>query len=120
MMLTRIPSWLSRHWRATAIIASAAGLAMMFRLTREDSPGRPGPKAEKDIQKPAEKISKFARETHQAYPTGDVSEGDLAMRLRKSPDRVANALEKLLKDGKVERAPLSGYWKLNIPQSNAN
>jgi hypothetical protein len=80
-MLTRIPSWLSSHWRTTAIIVSAAGLAMMFRLTRENSPARPGPQGEKDVHKLAEKISKFARETHAAYPTGDVivSEGDLAM-----------------------------------------
>ena len=44
----------------------------MFRLTRDDNPARPGPKGEKDIQKLAEKISKFAHKTHAAYPTGDV------------------------------------------------
>ena len=94
----------------------------MFRLTREDSPARLGPKGEKDIQKLAEKISKFGRETHAAYPTGDVivSEDDLAVRLRKPQERVAQALEKLLGEGKVERARLAGYWKLHSRENTQN
>jgi hypothetical protein len=95
MMLTRIPSWLATHWRTTAIVVSTAGLAAMFRLTRDDRPARPGPKGEKDIQKLAEKISKYAHKTHAVYPTGDVivSEGDLALQLNKPQARVASPRE---------------------------
>jgi hypothetical protein len=114
--------WVLSHWRVTAIVACALGVAATFRLNRDEAPTHRDERHDKDVQKLAERISKFARDTHQAYPTGDVivSEDDLAMRLRKPPDRIANALEKLLKDGKVERAPLSGYWKLNPSENSAN
>ena len=54
--------------------------------------------------------------SHQCYPTGDVvvSERDLAEQLRKHPDIVATALNLLLGEQKVQKAPLSGYWKLNV------
>jgi hypothetical protein len=122
MMLTRIPSWLASNWRTTVVIASAAGLAAMFRLTRDDNAARPGQKGEKDIQKLADKISKFGRETHAVYPTGDVivSEDDLAVRLRKPQEKIAKALEKLLGEGKVERARLAGYWKLHSRDNTQN
>jgi hypothetical protein len=42
-----------------------------------------------------------------------VSEGDLSERFRKRPDAIATALNLLLGEHKVQRAPLSGYWKLN-------
>ncbi len=60
-------------------------------------------------------ISIYARDVHQRFPTGDVvvSERDLAEQLRKRPDAVVTALNLLLNDQKVQRAPLSGYWKLN-------
>ena len=53
---------------------------------------------------------------HQRYPTGDVivCERDLAEQLRKRPDAVAIALNLLLSEQKVQRAPLRGYWKLNV------
>jgi hypothetical protein len=43
-----------------------------------------------------------------------VSECDLAEQLRKGPDSVAIALDLLLGEQKVQRASLSGYWKLNV------
>jgi hypothetical protein len=43
-----------------------------------------------------------------------VSEQDLAEQLRKRPDAIATALDLLLREQKVQRAPLSGYWKLNV------
>ena len=63
----------------------------------------------------AEKISVYGRRVHQRYPTGDVvvSEGDLAEQLRKRPDAVVTALNLLLNEQKVQKAPLNGYWKLN-------
>jgi len=50
------------------------------------------------------------------YPTGDVvvSERDLAEQLRKPHNAVATALNLLLSEEKVQRAPLRGYWKLNL------
>jgi len=115
--LTRIPSWVTSHWRTTAILACATiGAIATLRWSRDDNPGRSDHGREKDIQKLAEKIAKYARKTHQAYPTGDVivSENDLAAQLRKPPDRIATALGLLHGQQKVERAPLSGYWKLNV------
>jgi hypothetical protein len=38
----------------------------------------------------------------------------LAEQLRKRSDSVAAALNLLLGEQKVQRAPLSGYWKLNV------
>jgi hypothetical protein len=37
----------------------------------------------------------------------------LAAQLRKQPDYIVSALNDLLKDQKVERTPLTGYWRLN-------
>jgi DNA-binding GntR family transcriptional regulator len=56
------------------------------------------------------------RNVHQRFPTGDVvvSEEDLAEQLRNRSDAVVTALNLLLNEHKVERAPLSGYWKLNL------
>ena len=47
--------------------------------------------------------------------TGDVvvSDHDLAEQLRKRTDMVVTALNLLLNEQKVQRAPLRGYWKLN-------
>jgi len=115
--LTRIPSWATSHWRATAILACATiGAIVTLRWSRDDNPGRSEQSREKDIQKLAEKISKYAHKTHAAYPTGDVivSENDLATQLHRAPEKIATALCLLHSQQKVERAPLSGYWKLNV------
>ena len=58
----------------------------------------------------------YGRNVHQRFPTGDVvvSEEDLAEQLRNRSDAVVTALNLLLNEQKVERAPLSGYWKLNL------
>ena len=70
----------------------------------------------KELRSLAERISSYGRTIHQRYPTGDVivSERDLAEQLRKRPDAVTTALNLLLSEQKVQRAPLSGYWKLNV------
>ena len=64
----------------------------------------------------ADTIARYGRKVHQRYPTGDVvvSERDLAEQLRKRPDIVATALNLLLGEQKVQKAPLNGYWKLNV------
>lgn len=60
--------------------------------------------------------SRYGRKVHSRYPTGDVvvGEGDLAAHLRKRPDIIGTALNLLLREQKVQKAPLSGYWKLNV------
>ncbi len=70
---------------------------------------------ERELRSLTERISTYARDVHQRFPTGDVavSERDLAEQLRKRPDAVVTALNLLLNEQKVQRAPLSGYWKLN-------
>jgi DNA-binding GntR family transcriptional regulator len=73
-------------------------------------------KQKKQLRTLAVKISTYGRNVHQRYPTGDVvvSEHDLAEQLGKRPDTVATALNLLLGERKVQKAPLSGYWKLNV------
>jgi DNA-binding GntR family transcriptional regulator len=70
----------------------------------------------KELRALADKISTYGRNVHQRYPTGDVvvSERDLAEQLRKGPDSIATALDLLLGEQKVQRAPLGGHWKLNV------
>jgi hypothetical protein len=77
-------------------------------------------KQKKELRALADKISTYGRKVHQRYPTGDVvvSERDLAEELRKPPDAVATALTHLLGERKVQKAPLSGYWKLNKSNDN--
>ena len=73
-------------------------------------------KRDKELRTLADKISNYARDVHKRYPTGDVvvSEVDLAKQLHKRPDTVATALDMLLGQERVQRAPLRGYWKLNV------
>ena len=70
----------------------------------------------KELRSLAERISSYGQGIQQRYPSGDVivSERDLAEELRKRPDAVITALNLLLSEQKVQRAPLSGYWKLNV------
>jgi len=71
---------------------------------------------EKELRGLAVKISAYAQTVHQRFPSGDVvvNERDLAEELRKRPDSVVTALHLLLNEQKVQRAPLSGYWRLRI------
>jgi hypothetical protein len=73
-------------------------------------------KRRKELRLLADKISGYGQGIHQRYPTGDVvvSERDLAEQLRKPHHAVATALNLLLNEQKVQRAPLKGYWKLNL------
>lgn len=71
---------------------------------------------EKELRAVVDKISLYGRKVHHRFPTGDVvvCERDLAEELRKCPNLVATALHVLLGERKVQRAPLNGYWKLNV------
>ena len=110
--VSRISTLVVEHWRGSAISVCLAAVVLAFRLGPKEDPQR---RQEKKVQRLAEKITKYAHQTHRTYPTGDVvvSEADLAMRLHTPPNRVAQALNLLHAKQRVERAPLSGYWKLN-------
>ena len=102
-----------------ALIISALGIASIC-LRALERDGVRAKRAErnkkKELRALAERISSYAHTVHQRYPTGDVivSEQDLAEEFRKRPDVVITALNLLLSEQKVQRAPLRGYWKLNV------
>jgi hypothetical protein len=102
-----------------ALIISALGIAAAcLRVLESDGVGakRAERNKKKELRSLAERISSYGQGIHQRYPSGDVivSERDLAEELRKRPDAVITALNLLLNEKKVQRAPLSGYWKLNV------
>jgi hypothetical protein len=117
--LTRISSWIFLHWRTTAVIGCAViGVSVYKRLTETDElrAQRATRQQDRELRILTDKICGYARDLHRRYPTGDVvvSEADLAQRLRKPPNVVVTALNMLLDQARVQRAPLSGYWKLNV------
>jgi hypothetical protein len=108
---------ISPGWALVAVV-SAFGIAAagVKAFESEKTRNRRGEERKrKDLRALADKISHYGRALHQRFPTGDVvvSEQDLAEQLRKRPEVVVTALNLLLNERKVQRAPLSGYWKLN-------
>ena len=114
--ITRAPSWLAAHWRGAALVACGVAAIAAIRWTHDKDPDRAARMQEKDTQTLAEKISKYAHDMQARYPNGSVvvSEEDLAGALHRAPERIAKALGLLQTQQKVERAPLAGYWKLNV------
>jgi len=108
------------HWAIAGALSCVLGLCIFicFRLleTTEQRVQRIERKRDREIKKLSHRISTYAREVQKRFPTGDVvvGERDLAEVLRKHPDVVATALNVLLGEQKVQKAPLSGYWKLNV------
>ena len=105
------------HWWI-ALVSCAVGLAAICTRalrTGEWRAKRTERNKKKELRSLAERISGYGHSVHQRYPTGDVvvSERDLAGKLRKRPDTVVSALNLLLNEQKVQKAPLNGYWKLN-------
>ena len=101
------------------LIASAVGItAASIRAfgSEETKRKRAELKNQRELRGLAERISVYGRAVRQQFPTGNVvvSECDLAEQLRKRPEAVVTALNLLLNEQKVQRAPLNGYWKLNI------
>jgi hypothetical protein len=101
-----------------ALVISALGVAAIC-LRVFETDGVRAKRAErnkkKELRSLAERISSYGRTIHRRYPTGEVvvSERDLAEQLRKPHNAVATALNLLLSEQKVQRAPLREYWKLN-------
>ena len=110
-------SSLPLHWRILLIVSVLGTAAICLRTleTEEARAKRTGQKKSRELRSLAEKISTYARDVHQRYPNGDVvvSERDLAEQLRKRPEAVVTALNLLLNQQKVQKAPLNGYWRLN-------
>jgi hypothetical protein len=116
--LADVLSSLRLHWWVALIVPAVGIAATCLRAleTGEARAKRAERNKKKELQSLAERISSYGKGVHRRYPTGDVvvSEQDLAEQLRKRPDAVATALDLLLREQKVQRAPLSGYWKLNV------
>jgi hypothetical protein len=116
--LTNVFSSMPLHWWVALIISALGIVAISLRVFESD--GVRAKRAErnkkKELRAIAGRISSYGQGVHQRYPTGDVivSERDLAEQLRKRPDAVVTALNLLLNEQKVQRAPLNGYWKLNV------
>ena len=110
------PSLPLRWW--VVLLVSALGIvAIGLRILETGSARakRAERKKKNELRLLADKISVYGSSVHQRFPTGDVivGEQDLALQLRKRPDSVVIALNLLLNEQKVQRAPLNGYWKLN-------
>jgi hypothetical protein len=102
-----------------ALIVSTLAIATMCVRALETGEARAKSadrKRRKELRLLADKLSEYGQGIHRRYPTGDVvvSERDLAEQLRKPHNAVATALNLLLSEQKVQRAPLRGYWKLNV------
>lgn len=111
-------SWITFHWRIL-LVACALGITATCKACLESDDARAQSaqsRQKKELRALADRISTYGHKVHQRYPSGDVvvSECDLAEELRKTPDAVATALTHLLSEGKAQKAPLSGYWKLNV------
>ena len=113
-----IVSSIPLHWWIVSSIGALTIVAMSVRTFETDRSRakRAERNKKKELRSMAQRISSYGHTVHQRYPTGDVivSERDLAEEFRKRPDVVITALNLLLSEQKVQRAPLSGYWKLNV------
>jgi hypothetical protein len=106
-----------RWWIALTIsVLGIAAICLRVLESDEVQAKRAERNKKKELRSLAERISSYGHTVHQRYPSGDVivSERDLAEELRKRPDAVISALNLLLNEQKVQRAPLRGYWKLNV------
>jgi hypothetical protein len=111
-LISSAPNWSLIALASALGIAAASFLAFESENTRKK---RTELKRQKELRLLAARISTYGQTVHQRFPSGDVvvSERDLAEQLRKRPETVVTALNLLLNEQKVQRAPLSGYWKLN-------
>lgn len=118
LFVKSIVASVSPRW---ALIALASAVGIAFATVRafeseEAKTRRAEMRKQKALRALAQRIASYAQAVHQQFPRGDVvvSERDLAERLRKRPEAVVTALNLLLNDGKVQRVPLRGYWKLSV------
>lgn len=110
--------FLRNRWWIVAITSSAVGIAAVSLRLSESAAAREKRIQEtkkKELRVIANRISLYAKSVRERFPDGAVvvSEEDLAAKLRKRPDYIVSALNALLKEKKVERTPVAGYWRLN-------
>ena len=110
--------FLRTRWWLVAVASSAVAIAAVsVRLSESEAvrEKRIHEAKKKELRALADRISKYAKSLRDRFPDGAVvvSEDDLAAQLRKRPDYIATALNVLLREEKVQRMPLTGYWKLN-------
>ncbi|GAC1438675.1 MAG: hypothetical protein NVS1B11_31900 [Terriglobales bacterium] len=116
--LTILPN-ITSHWKTAAAVAGTCAIAVTVRRCLETEKAR-AERAQrtkdKEVRALADRISSYGYRIHRRYPTGEVvvGENDLAAQLRKRPHLVGTALNLLLGEQRVQKAPLTGYWKLNI------
>src|SRR5437763_6581977 len=107
----------NRWWLALAVSSAVGIAAVSLRLTESEAARekRIEESRKKELRAIASRISHYAKSVRERFPDGAVvvSEEDLAAQLRKRPDYIVSALKALLNEQKVERAPLTGYWRLN-------
>jgi hypothetical protein len=92
----------------TAVFAATLGIVVVIiRVleSEEKKRRRSEVKREREVRVLTERISAYARNVHQQFPTGDVvvSERDLAEQLRKQTDMVVTALNLLPNEQRVQR-----------------
>jgi hypothetical protein len=113
-----VRAWLLLHWQIPVIVCALGLVAMWTKLFESGQvrSERLEQKRKTQARALADRISRYGRQTHERYPTGDVvvNQRDLAEQVGKSPDEVIIALNLLLAEHKVERSSLQGYWKLNV------
>jgi hypothetical protein len=111
-------SWIALHWWVILIICALVITPICIRglESNEARLERARRKQKRQLRTLANKIVSYGQNVHQRYPTGDVvvSEADLSEQLRDRSDAVVTALNLLLNEQKVQKAPLRGYWKLNV------
>jgi len=110
--------FLRTRWWVVVAVSSAVGIAAVSVRLSESEAARKKRLQEaekKELRAIANRISQYAKSVRERFPNGTVvvSEEDLAAQLRKRPDYIATALNVLLKEEKVQRTPLTGYWRLN-------
>jgi hypothetical protein len=107
----------TRWWVVVAVSSAVGFAAVALRLSESEAAREKRIKEaeKKELRALATKISQYAKSVRQRFPDGAVviSEEDLAAQLRKRPDYIVSALQALLNERKVERTPLTGYWRLN-------
>jgi len=106
----------ARWWLALAVSSVVGIAAVSLRLSESEASRakRIQETKRKKLRALADRISKYAKSLRDRFPDGAVvvSEEDLAAQLRKRADYIATALNVLLKEEKVQRTPLTGYWRL--------
>jgi hypothetical protein len=112
LQFIRLRGWLLAMMSSTLAVATACARVFESEATRQR---RAEEKKKKDLRALADKIATYAQSVRRQFPKGTVvvSEYDLAEQLRRRPDSVVTALNVLLKEQKVQRTPLTGYWKLH-------